>query len=422
MKMHHYKEPEIWDNEKAAGKGQLPLAVKMRPRSWEEFVGQRHIIGPQKLLWRIIEADRLTSLILFGPPGCGKTSLGEIISAKTNSVFLYLNANFLTAAEIKKELALARARRRRQGKKTVMFVDEIHRLNRRLQDLLIGDAENQDVILVGATAYNPFFYLNPALISRSLVFELKPLAVDEIKKIIRSAIKDKERGLGKMNIVLWPEAEEIFARYSEGDARKALAALEVGVFTTPPDKEGKISITASVAKECLQKKSIFYDRAGYHYDHASALIKSLRGSDVDSALYWLAKMLAGGEDVRFIARRLVILAAEDIGLADPFALVLANAAFQAAEAVGLPEAKIVLSEAVIYLAKAPKSNRAYLAIKKAEADVENNPTEPVPDALRDNHYQAAKRLGYGKDYKYPHNFGGYVKQSYRQRENKYYEE
>lgn len=398
----------------------LPLAVRLRPRSLSEFVGQDHLLGEGKLLRRSIEADRLTSLIFWGPPGCGKTTLAEIISQKTKAKFIYLNGNFAGTPQIKKELAQARLRAK-SNVRTVLFIDEIHRLNKLQQDSLVADTETSSIILIGATTYNPFFYINPALVSRSLICEFKPLKEEEILLILERALKDKERGLGSFKIKISSQALKFIAENSSGDARKALTALELGVLTTPKDNAGVINFSLEVAKESIQFKPALYDKKGdYHYDVISAFIKSVRGSDIDSALYWLARMLYSGEDPRFIARRLVILACEDIGLADPFALVLATSGFKAVEFVGMPEAKIILSEVTIYLASAPKSNSSYQAIEKAFEDIEKLSLEEVPQHLKDAHYSSAKKIGRGRDYKYPHSFGGYVEQSYRERKNKYY--
>ncbi|MCD6539297.1 MAG: replication-associated recombination protein A [Candidatus Omnitrophica bacterium] len=400
--------------------GKLPLAVRMRPKTLEEFVGQKHLVGKDKLLRRSIEADRLTSLIFWGPPGSGKTSLAEIISQRTKAKFIYLNGNFCGTSEIKKELSQAHLRRK-NNLKTLLFIDEVHRLNKLQQDTLIADTETSSVVLIGATTYNPFFYIIPALISRSLICEFKPLTSEEIVLILQRTLQDKERGLGRFKIKVAPQALKFLAENSSGDARKALTALELGVLTTPKDKQGVINFSLEVAKESIQFKPGFYDKKGdYHYDIISAFIKSVRGSDVDSALYWLTRMLYSGEDPRFIARRLVILASEDIGLADPQALVLATSAFKAVEVVGMPEARIILSEVTIYLSCAPKSNSAYLAIERAYQDIEKGFLEEVPPYLKDSHAPAKRKIPQEEDYKYPHDFGGYVEQKYRKSSKKYY--
>ncbi len=411
---------DLFFQEDRREKKNLPLAVRMRPSRLEEFVGQAHLLGEGRLLRRSIEADRLTSLIFWGPPGCGKTTLAEIISQKTKAKFIYLNGSFCGTSEIKKELLQARLRAKSKVR-TVLFIDEIHRLNRLQQDSLVADTETSSVILIGATTYNPFFYINPALVSRSLICEFKPLKEEDIVLILERALKDEEKGLGALKIEITPQALKFIAENSSGDARRALTALELGALTTPKDERGIIHFSLEVAKESIQFKPAFYDKKqDYHYDVVSAFIKSVRGSDVDSALYWLARMLYSGEDPRFIARRLIILASEDIGLADPFALVLATSCFKAVEFVGMPEAKIILSETTIYLSCAPKSNSSYQAIEKAYQDIEKVSLEEVPLHLKDDHYSSAKKTNRGKDYKYPHDFGGYIHQSYREKDKKYY--
>ena len=408
---------DLFDREKEE---KTTLAVRMRPKVLSEFVGQGHVLGEGKILRRKIEADRLNSLILWGPPGTGKTSLAEIISKRTGAKFVFLNGSFCSSQDIKKVITGA-GLSSLQGRKTLLFIDEIHRLNRLRQDILIQDTETAKVILMGATTYNPFFYINPALISRSLVCEFKPLTPEEIMVILKRALNDKERGLGSEKAEVEEETLTYLSVSSSGDARKALSALEIGIMTTPKDSQGKRVISLGVARESIQYTPAFYDKkGGNHYDVVSAFIKSVRGSDPDSALYWLARMLYSGEDPRFIARRMVILASEDIGLADPFALVLATSCFKAVEFVGMPEARIVLSETVLYLAQAEKSNSAYLAIEKAGRDIESSGVEEVPLHLKDTHYSQAEKIGRGKEYKYPHSFKGYVKQDYRKEVKQYY--
>lgn len=398
----------------------LPLAVRMRPVSLDEFVGQAHILGEGKLLRRNIEADRLTSLVLWGPPGSGKTSLAQIISQKTGAKFIYLNGSFCALQDIKRQLSAAQIRAA-NNQRTILFIDEVHRLNRLQQDVLIPDTETSRIIFIGATTYNPFFYINPALISRSLVCEFKPLKAEEILIILKKALQDREKGLGNYKLDIKKDVLNFIAQACSGDARRALSSLELGVLTTPADKRGIIKVSSEVAKETVQLKPAFYDKKGdYHYDVISAFIKSVRGSNPDAALYWLARMLYCGEDPRFVARRLVILASEDIGLADPIALVLATSCFHAVEFIGMPEAKIILSEATIYLAQAPKSNSSYEAINRAWQDIEQTSLEEVPLHLKDTHYWQAEITGRGKDYKYPHAFGGYVDQKYRKDAKKYY--
>lgn len=397
-----------------------PLAYRMAPRNLEEYVGQTHILSEGKLLRRAIDSDRITSLILYGPPGTGKTALARIIANKTKAHFQWLNATTLNIEEIRKHIVIAR-QRHKQGEKTILFIDEIHRLNRVCQDALLPDIEEGSVILIGATTENPFFYLNSALVSRSHVFELKPLTNEEIITILKRALSDKERGFGNLKIDITEEALMHLAKSSDGDARKALSALEIAVLTTKPNREGIIRIDTKIAEESIQKKHIVYDKsADEHYDTASAFIKSMRGSDPDATVYWLAKMIYAGEDPRFIARRIIIAASEDVGNADPMALVVATAAAKAVEIVGMPEARIILSQAALYIALAPKSNACYKAIEKALADVERERTLQVPEHLKDAHYSGAKRLGHGKGYKYPHDYGGYVEQDYLPEKKKYY--
>lgn len=397
-----------------------PLAYRMSPRTLDEYVGQTHILSEGKLLKRAIDSDRITSLILYGPPGVGKTALARIIANKTKAHFQWLNATTLNIDEIRKNLTFARQRKSR-GERTILFIDEIHRLNRVSQDALLPDIEEGNVIVIGATIENPFFYLNSALLSRSHVFELKPLSEQEIIAIIKRALTDKERGFGSLKIEITEEAIYHLAKASDGDARKALSALEIAVLTTEPGSDGIVRIDIKIAEESIQKKHIVYDRAGdEHYDTASAFIKSMRGSDPDATVYWLAKMIYAGEDPRFIARRIIIAASEDVGNADPMALVVATSAARAVEIVGMPEARIILSQAAIYVASAPKSNACYRAIDEALKDVEKERTLPVPEHLKDAHYPGAKKLGRGKGYKSPHAYGGYVKQDYLPEKKKYY--
>lgn len=397
-----------------------PLAYRMTPKNLDEYVGQSHILSEGKLLRRAIDSDRITSLVLYGPPGTGKTALARIIANKTKAHFEWLNATTLNIEEIRKQLFLSKQRLSR-GEKTILFIDEIHRLNRVSQDALLPDIEEGNIILIGATTENPFFYLNSALLSRSHVFELKSLTEQDIITILSRAISDKDSGFGSLKIEITPEALSHLAKSSDGDARKALSALEIAVLTTEPDREGIIRIDTKIVEESIQKKHIVYDKAGdEHYDTVSAFIKSMRGSDPDATVYWLAKMIYAGEDPRFIARRIMIAASEDIGLADPMALVVATAAAQAVEVVGMPEARIILSQAALYVALAPKSNACYRAIEEALSDIETERTQPVPDHLKDAHYKGAKKLGRGKGYKYPHDYGGYVLQDYMPEKKKYY--
>lgn len=400
-----------------------PLAFKLRPENLDEFVGQEHFIGKGRILRRAIEADRLSCLILYGPPGCGKTSLAWCISKITQSHFVWLNATTSNVEELRKEITAAKARKKDSGQKTILFIDEIHRFNKAQQDVLVPEIEEANVILIGATVHNPFFCLVSPLTSRSLVLELKPLRKEEIKKILRFALADKKRGLGNLKIKAEIQALNFLAESCDGDARRALNALEIGVLTSIPDEQGIIHFNLEVAAESIQKKIILYDRDGdAHYDTASAFIKAMRGSDPDAALYWMAKMLYAGEEPRFIARRICILAAEDIGNADPLALVLANACYQVCEFIGMPEARIPLAQAVLYLSCAPKSNASYLAVEKAYKDVEKKRLQEVPQHLKDSHYSGAEKLGHGEGYKYPHSFKGhFVKQEYLLKGVKYYE-
>jgi len=400
----------------------LPLAVRMRPRSLNEFVGQSHILGKGKLLRRAIEADRLSSLILFGPPGVGKTSLAWCIANLTQSHYVSINATTSNVEELRKVISSAKQKEANTDKKTILFIDEIHRFNKAQQDVLLPDVEDGNPILIGATVHNPFFSMASALLSRSLVCELKSLKENEILEVLNAALKDDERGLGKLKVNTDKKALEFLAKTCEGDARRALSALEIGVLTTPKSKDGRIDFNLEAAQESIQKKAVVYDNdEDAHYDTASAFIKSMRGSDPDAAIYWMAKMLYSGEDPRFIARRVCILAAEDVGNADPLAIVLANAALQISEFVGMPEARIPLAQAVIYVACAQKSNASYLAIDKALQDIENKKVQEVPDHLKDTTGDA-ESLGHGKGYKYAHDYPGhYVKQKYTRKKVRYYE-
>ena len=400
-----------------------PLSARMRPRSLDEYVGQKHVLGEGMLLPRAIASDRLSSLILYGPPGVGKTTLAHCISLKTQANFERINAVTSNVDEMRKIIASAQNRRRTSGKKTILFIDEIHRFNKAQQDVLMPDLEDGNIVLVGATVFNPFFALISPLLSRSIIVELKPLSALDIEQILKRALEDRERGFGLFNIKADQDAIAFLAEACNGDGRKALNALEIGCLTTPKDSDGIIHFSISIASESIQKKQIQYDRDGdAHYDTISAFIKSMRGSDPDAALYWLAKMLYAGEDPRFIARRICICASEDVGNADPQALVLATSAMQTAEFVGMPEARIVLAQAAVYVACAPKSNASYLGIEKALKDVQQKRTQGVPDALKDGSYKGAEKLGRGKDYKYAHDYKDhYVQQDYMPERVKYYE-
>jgi putative ATPase len=389
-----------------------PLAVRMRPRTLDEFAGQQHFIGEGKLLRRILEADALSSLIFYGPPGVGKTSLAMVIANQTKAEFRYISAPAASVKDIRDVIAEAKDRLASSSKRTVLFIDEIHRFNRAQQDVLLDDVESGIVIFIGATTENPFFAVNSPLISRSTVFHFEPLSEDDIVGVLKRAIADKERGLGKYDIEAEDKALKYLATVCDGDARKALTALEVGILSQKTVK--KIKFDFQTAKDSIQGKTIDYDQTGdTHYDLASAFQKSMRGSDPDATVYWLARMIAGGEDVRFIARRIAVCAAEDVGNADPIATVLAASAFQISEFVGLPEAQLALAQAAIYVACAPKSNASSSAIGSAIGDVQNEKTVAVPKHLKDSHYAAAKKMGFGIDYKYPHSFeGGFVVQEY----------
>src|SRR4051812_17987304 len=415
-----------------------PLAVRMRPRTLDEFVGQQHFLAPGKLLRRMLEADRLTSVIFYGPPGTGKTTLAQLIAQYTKSHFEQVNAAGVGVKEVRAILDAAKERLANAGERTVLFLDEIHRFNRAQQDILLGDVEAGYVILVGATTENPFFAVNSPLVSRSQIFQFAPLTEDEIRTLVRRAISDKERGFGNLPIRIDDKAVDLWATMSDGDGRRALMALEVAVLSSTgslpvsgtPDTSGHgqdsratpIHITLDVAEQSIQRKAIVYDGTGdEHYDAASALIKSMRGSDPDAAVYWVARMLEAGEDPRFIARRIAILASEDVGNADPQAIQVAAAAFDIVEKVGMPEAQITLSQAAIYMATAPKSNASYVAINQAMADVREGRTLPVPRHLKDTHYKGSARLGHGKGYQYAHDFeGGYVEQDYLGVDKSYY--
>lgn len=399
----------------------------MRPRSVEEFVGQEHFFGPGKLLRRMLDADRLSSIIFYGPPGTGKTALAHVIAQHTRCRFRPLNAVAAGTKEVRETLQEARAELETNQRRTILFVDELHRFNRAQQDVLLPDVEEGIVILIGATTQNPFFAINSPLLSRSQIFTFEPLTREHIKTIVRRALADKERGLGNIPVHIHDDAVDFLAEVSDGDARRALTALEIGVLSVVPPGKGdagaKVEFTLEVARDSIQRKLMDYDATGdAHYDVTSAFIKSMRGSDPDAAIYWLARMLESGEDPRFIARRVVICASEDVGNADPQALVVAAAALQAVEFVGLPECQLALSQAVAYIATTPKSNAATLAIGKAREDVRSGRTLPVPQHLRDSHYQGAKQLGHGEGYQYSHDHaGGWVDQQYLPEDRRYYE-
>jgi len=411
-------------HEKEMIKARAPLAVRMRPTTLEEFTGQEHFIGPGKLLRRMIEADRLTSVIFYGPPGTGKTTLAELIAKVTAAAFEEVNAASVGVKEIREILDRGRNRLGQYQQKTVLFIDELHRFNKAQQDVLLNDVEDGVVILIGATTENPFFAVNSALVSRSQIFRFDALSESHLKSLIQRALADEKRGLGKYKIEISDEAIDFIAKRAEGDARRALTALEVAVLSQLKES-GEIKIATidlEVARESIQQKALQYDKNGdQHYDHASAFIKSMRGSDPDAAVYWLARMLASGEDPRFIARRIVICAAEDVGNAHPMALVLANAAAEATNFIGLPEAQLILSQAAIYIACAPKSNASSMAIWTAMEDVKNNRTLPVPMHLRDTHYNGAKAFGHGEGYQYDHAAkDGIADQDYLGVDKKYY--
>jgi putative ATPase len=440
------------EQRKAALARVQPLAVRMRPRTLDEFLGQQHFLGPGKLLRRLLEADRLASAIFYGPPGTGKTTLAQIIANYTKAAFESLNAATIGVKEVRDILQRARDRLTDDGQRTVLFLDEIHRFNRAQQDVLLGDVEDGVIILLGATTENPFFSVNAPLVSRSQIFQFEPLSEDDIRTLIRRALTDEKDGMGKHRASITDDALNFLAAISDGDARRALSAIEVAILsqlgpqhersdmavnasakrasprtapsTNPPStiQHPQMTITLEIAQDSIQRKALVYDIQGdQHYDAASALIKSMRGSDPDATVYWLARMLEAGEDPRFIARRIAICAAEDIGNADPMALVLANAAAQITMFVGLPECQLPLAQAAIYLACAPKSNASAMAIWAAGGDVKKGRTIPVPMHLRDTHYKGSQRLGHGEGYEYAHDHaGGMVAQDYLGVDKTYY--
>lgn len=391
-----------------------PLASRLRPKTLDQVVGQEHIIGKDKLLYRAIKADKISSIIFYGPPGTGKTTLAKVIANTTSADFMQLNATVAGKKDMEDVVAKAKQNMAMSGRKTILFVDEIHRFNKGQQDYLLPFVEDGTVVLIGATTENPYFEVNSALISRSIVFELHPLSVENIKTLILRAVNDKTDGMGIYNGVIEDDAVMFLAEISNGDARTALNAVELGILTTDPAQDGKIHITLEVAQQCVQKRALKYDKSGdNHYDTISAFIKSMRGSDPDAAVYYLSRMLYAGESVDFISRRILICAAEDVGMANPQALVVANAAAQAVHQVGMPEAQIILSEAVIYVASSPKSNSACNAIFAANEVVRSTVTAKVPAHLQDAHYKGSAKLGHGIGYKYAHDYPNhYVKQQY----------
>lgn len=391
-----------------------PLAYRMSPRTLDEFVGQEHIVGKGKLLYRMISADRISSILLYGPPGTGKTSLAKIIANTTKSGFEKLNAVTSGVADIKRVVNDTKSSILNPQGKTVLFIDEIHRFNKAQQDALLPYVENGTIVLIGATTENPYFEVNKALISRSTVFMLEPLKQEDIKAILSNAISDKERGLGDVNMVLEDEVLDFFAQVSGGDVRVGLNALELAALTTPPDQKGLIQVTMEIAQECIQKKALRFDKKGEnHYDNISAFIKSMRGSDPDAAVFYLARALYAGESVDFLARRIMICASEDVGMANPSALQIATAAAQAVHMIGMPEARIILAQAAITVAVSPKSNASYVAIDKALDDIANKDTGEVPMHLRNAPVEGMTGLGYGVGYKYAHSYeGSYVDQAY----------
>ena len=395
-------------------KDESPLASRLRPTTLDEVVGQQHIVGKDKLLYRAIKADKLSSIIFYGPPGTGKTTLAKVIANTTSAEFMQINATSAGKKDMEEVVAAAKNNQGMYGKKTILFIDEIHRFNKGQQDYLLPFVEDGTIILIGATTENPYFEVNPALLSRSVIFELKKLSTEDIRTLLLRAVNDTEKGMGSYHAQMDDDALEFLADMANGDARAALTAIELGILTTDRSEDGIIHITLDVASECIQKRVINYDKTGdNHYDTISAFIKSMRGSDPDAAVYYLARMLYAGEDVKFIARRIMILASEDIGNADPQALQVAVAAAQAVERLGMPEARIVLAQAVTYMASAPKSNSAINAIDKAMRVVQETKTPPVPVHLQDAHYKSSGKLGHGKGYKYAHDYkNNYVKQQY----------
>lgn len=393
---------------------EAPLAARMRPRTLDEVVGQEHIIGRDKLLYRAIKADKVSSVIFYGPPGTGKTTLAKVIANTTSAEFTQINATVAGKKDMEEVVARAKELQGMYGKRTILFIDEIHRFNKSQQDYLLPFVEDGTLILIGATTENPYFEVNGALLSRSIIFELKPIPPEAVKELIRKAVYDSERGMGAYDAVIDEEAVDFLAELSGGDARHALNAVELGVMTTQRGEDGKIHITLAVAQECIQKRMLRYDKTGdNHYDTISAFIKSMRGSDPDAAVYYLARMLYAGEEVAFIARRIMICAAEDVGNADPQALVVATNASLAVERIGMPEAQIILSQAAAYVACAPKSNASCEAIFGAMQVVEKTGNLPIPPHLQDAHYKGAAKLGHGTGYKYAHDYpNNYVRQQY----------
>ena len=391
-----------------------PLASRLRPTTLDEVVGQQHIIGKDKLLYRAIMADKLSSIIFYGPPGTGKTTLAKVIANTTSAKFTSINATAAGKKDMEAVVEEAKNHMGMYGAKTILFIDEIHRFNKGQQDYLLPFVEDGTIILIGATTENPYFEVNGALLSRSIIFELKPLSQEDIKTLLVRAVTDKEKGLGSYDAVIDDEALDFLSDMANGDARAALTAIELGVLTTAPSEDGKIHITLDVASECIQRRAVKYDKNGdNHYDTISAFIKSMRGSDPDAAIYYLARMLYAGEDIKFIARRIMICAAEDVGNADPQALQVAVAAAQAVERIGMPESQIILAQAVNYVATAPKSNASYMSIANAMQVVESTMTAPIPTHLQDAHYKSAGKLGHGAGYQYAHDFKNhYVDQQY----------
>lgn len=391
-----------------------PLASRLRPTTLDEVVGQQHIIGKDKLLYRAIKADKLRSIIFYGPPGTGKTTIAKVIANTTSAEFMQINATSAGKKDMEDVIAKAKDNQGMYGKKTILFIDEIHRFNKGQQDYLLPFVEDGTIVLIGATTENPYFEVNGALLSRSVIFELKKLTKEDIQVLLQRAVTDTEKGMGSYHAVIEPDAMDFLADVANGDARAALIAIELGILTTERSEDGLIHITLEVASECIQKRVISYDKSGdNHYDTVSAFIKSMRGSDPDAAIYYLARMLYAGEDIKFIARRIMICAAEDVGLADPNALTVAVSAAQAVERIGMPESQIILAEAVNYVACAPKSNASYMAVNRAMQVVKDTKTPPIPTHLQDSHYKSAGKLGHGIGYQYAHDYPNhYVKQQY----------